>query len=120
MVWKKTTVSLTTLDQLIETYGVPRFCKIDTEGFEAEVLSGLSTAIPALSFEHSAHSPKCIDMLSRLGECRFNYSAGETMTLASPQWASAAEALSLVKEAVAKTRTYGDIYCVQEHKPVET
>ena len=28
-------VGVTTLDRLIEEYGVPSFCKIDVEGFEA-------------------------------------------------------------------------------------
>ena len=44
-------VQVTTLDALIEQYGLPRFCKIDVEGYEAEVLAGLSHRIPALSVE---------------------------------------------------------------------
>ena len=35
-------VPVVTLDTLIETYGKPSFCKIDVEGYEAEVLAGLS------------------------------------------------------------------------------
>ncbi len=35
-------VPVTTLDQLITRYGRPTFCKIDVEGFELEVLQGLS------------------------------------------------------------------------------
>ena len=46
-------VNVTTLDALISDYGVPRFTKIDVEGFEPEVLAGLSTAIPALSIEYA-------------------------------------------------------------------
>ena len=33
---------MTTLDELIARHGEPQFCKIDVEGFEHEVLSGLS------------------------------------------------------------------------------
>ena len=44
-------VPATTLDALIARYGLPRFCKIDVEGYEAEVLRGLSQPIPALQLE---------------------------------------------------------------------
>lgn len=42
---------MTTLDQLIEKYGLPDFIKIDTEGYEVEVIKGLSQPVPYLSFE---------------------------------------------------------------------
>ena len=45
-------VPVTTLDELIGRYGRPTFCKIDVEGYELEVLKGLSQPVPALSFEY--------------------------------------------------------------------
>ena len=43
------TVSVITLDDLIAQYGEPAFCKIDVEGYELEVLRGLSRPLRTLS-----------------------------------------------------------------------
>jgi FkbM family methyltransferase len=45
-------VQVTTLDDSLARYGVPQYCKIDVEGFELEVIKGLSRPIPILSFEY--------------------------------------------------------------------
>ena len=44
-------VRVVTLDALIARHGAPHYVKIDVEGFELEVIRGLSTAVPYLSFE---------------------------------------------------------------------
>lgn len=50
--WNKTvSIETVTLDSLIDSYGLPQFCKIDVEGFERQVLSGLTHCIPFVSFE---------------------------------------------------------------------
>lgn len=44
-------VETTTLDDLIKTYGKPEFIKIDVEGYELEVIKGLSVLIKYISIE---------------------------------------------------------------------
>jgi FkbM family methyltransferase len=44
-------VQTTTLDKLIEKYGLPDYIKIDVEGHEEHVLKGLSRKVSYLSFE---------------------------------------------------------------------
>ncbi len=62
---------ITTLDALIDLHGTPYFINIDVEGFEVDVLGGLSSAIPLLSFEfHSdeiARAEECLNILNKLG-----------------------------------------------------
>jgi len=85
-------VRVTTLDALIAEYGVPRFCKIDVEGYEADVLAGLSRPIAGVSVEFVAGAltvaERCVTRLAALGEYRFNVIAGEGRRYAWPRWRS--------------------------------
>lgn len=85
--WNKTKkVPVTTLNQLINTFGMPKFCKIDVEGFELEVLKGLTHPIKYISFEFHrilhVNLANCINYIESLGSVVFNYSSGESMELA--------------------------------------
>lgn len=106
-------VEVITLDDLVATYGEPAFCKIDVEGFEVDVLSGLSHPIPALSFEYlpAAHdlALTALDRLGSLGDYEYNYSVVETMRFTSHQWLDAAH-LSAVLDRHRPLGRSGDVY----------
>ncbi len=116
IVWdEELEVTTTTLDQLIGQYGQPAFCKIDVEGYEAEVLAGLSQPIPALSFEFFSTTPlltrQCIDRLEQLGPHRYNWSPGESLQMALPEWSGANTLLNDIAN-FKPGHFSGDIYAV--------
>jgi hypothetical protein len=81
----RVTVPATTLDALIAKHGVPAFVKIDVEGYEAQVLAGLSHPVPALSFEFTTIQRdvalRCLKRMTMLGPYTFNVALGESQTL---------------------------------------
>lgn len=86
-------VSVVTLDGVIVEHGMPRYIKIDVEGFEEEVLSGLSTAVEIISVEFLPGFPELsrvlVDRLMELGDYRFNPIIGETGRFAWDEWRGA-------------------------------
>jgi FkbM family methyltransferase len=108
------TVQITTLDVLIADYGLPKFVKIDVEGFESEVLAGLSQPIPTLSFEWTPEIPEnalaCLSHLTGLGNYEFNYSWGESLRLARPIWLDETTMKRVVEDFAGENQMFGDIY----------
>jgi FkbM family methyltransferase len=106
-------VPVVTLDDLIAEYGVPRFCKIDVEGWEAEALAGLTRALPALSVEFVAGqldvAAACVRRLRDLGRYEFNVVLGERRDFAPAGWRSA-DAMLAWLAAGAGGASSGDVY----------
>jgi FkbM family methyltransferase len=106
-------VTVVTLDDLIRSYGVPSFCKIDVEGYETEVLAGLSTPIPALSIEFVSGqldvAAACVRRLRQLGPYRFNAVLGERRRFVLDTWVGP-EAMESWLSAGAGGAPSGDVY----------
>ncbi|MGI5131327.1 FkbM family methyltransferase [Pseudonocardia sp. CA-107938] len=106
-------VAVTTLDALVAEHGEPAFCKIDVEGFELDVLAGLSRPLRALSFEYlsMAHDEALavLAAVDRLGRYRYNYSPVETLRWQSPHWLDADSLRALLERVRAAGRS-GDVY----------
>jgi FkbM family methyltransferase len=108
-------VPVTTLDIEIKKFGNPVFCKIDVEGFEAEVLFGLSAAIKCLSFEFHCNETdiatvhRCLKKLSELGQYEINLIGEENSSWLLQEWVSPIDFLNVFPSCAA-SYGYGDIF----------
>ena len=113
--WEETVgVPVTTLDALIERHGVPDFVKVDVEGYELEVIRGLSRPVPVLSFEFDFELIEqrlaCVDRLAELGMGAFNFSRGESLELALDEWVGAAPIKAYLERTPRDVLFFGDVY----------
>jgi len=117
LVWdKQIQMELITLDELITKYGTPDFCKIDVEGYELEVLRGLSTPIPMICFEFLSFDlqtvKECLQTLLKLGQYGFQLSIAQNHHFELMEWTSHEEILDNLEIKVAKSQRVfsGDVY----------
>ena len=112
---KKELVSITTLDRLIDGHGAPAFCKIDVEGFELEVLQGLSQPLNVLSFEFAREvlddTGRCIQRLEEPRAKRFNYSPGASMKLGLSSWVNGGDLDERLRR-LSDELAFGDVYAL--------
>jgi FkbM family methyltransferase len=108
-------VPITTLDDLIARHGMPAFAKIDVEGFEAEVLAGLTRPVRALSFEFTTMQREvalaAIDRCAALGYASFDAAVGESQTLVHGRWLGSGDIAGWLAALPAAANS-GDVYAV--------
>lgn len=108
-------VEMVTLEQLISEYGVPKFIKIDVEGFELSVVKGLRQPIEFLSLEYTpelSDSLKlCIQHMNSLGDYEFNLSWCESMVMSRGNWFGVDKLFAIMNAMEGEKYLFGDIYC---------
>ena len=73
---KNNKVIVEKIEHYIKKYGIPIYIKIDVEGYEYEVIQGLETAVPLISFEANLpefyqESVNCIKYLSSISNDKY-------------------------------------------------
>jgi FkbM family methyltransferase len=112
-------VPVLTLDHVIETFGAPAYCKIDVEGWESEVLKGLTRAIPLISFEFHLNDAdirrtvSCLNRLTELGASHVNLTPAEGFRFHFSEWMPLPEFREWFPGDLRRTLpgdSYGDIF----------
>lgn len=113
--WSSTVqVQVTTLDELISKYGLPVFIKIDVEGYEYEVISGLSQSVRFISMEFTPeyfeNSVKVLEHLSLLGSYEVNFVIGESFKFYLDDWTQSDRMIEILRGFKNKHKLWGDLY----------
>lgn len=113
-------VRVETLDMAIERFGRPDYIKVDVEGGELAVLSGLRSAQPhLLSFEFHLdeegipRARECLLRLGRLGAYEVNVTPAESSSFHFSHWRPLGDFIQWFPGDLAKTLpgpSYGDIF----------
>jgi FkbM family methyltransferase len=112
---KKISVDVTTLDILIKNHGLPNYIKIDVEGFELDVLQGLSQKAGIISFEFTSEffdqTIKCLNYLKEINYNEFNFSIGERRKFYA-DWLTVDDLIKNLETEIGKDKLlWGDVYC---------
>lgn len=112
---KRQQVAVTTFDEAIREFGAPVFAKIDVEGFEPQVLAGLTGRVASGSLEFAAEALDqamlCLERLDSLFPCVFQFSEAESMRFCWQSWLSLSEARTALRALVGRDAyAWGDIY----------
>jgi len=111
--WKgKEIVTVKTLNSIIAEFGIPNYCKIDTEGFEFNILSSLSYTIPIIEFEFTEgffeDTLRIIELL-KSNKTQFNLILNENPKFHINKWVSSEELLKVILNLPRK-ELHGNIF----------
>jgi len=109
--WQGTVqVQVRTLDSLANHYGIPKYVKVDAEGYDAEVLRGMSFRPQMVSFEFLSVdlriARECIQLLR---EWSFNFVIEERSRFELNHWVNGDEILTVLS-ALSGGVLYGDVF----------
>lgn len=114
------TIKVSTLDLMILKYGKPKYIKIDVEGYEYQVLQGLTQPVEYISIEYTPElfkeSEKCIRYLDKLnnGNCKYNYVYRENDHYQFKNWLDINEIISYISSVEDYVYEFGDLYINME------
>jgi FkbM family methyltransferase len=119
----KEKVEVVTLNALCQQYGIPKYCKIDVEGYESEVFMGLNIPIEWITFEFNRpllhDTIKSLEVLSAIGNYQCNYIKYEFMKLALPEWMAIDEFRQNLEHIISPDILTGEIVVQYLGKPME-
>lgn len=102
-------VQVTTLDVLIDTFGVPQFVKIDVEGNELPTIRGLTRPIEALVFEYQCplldDFRSCCGLLEAIGPYEFGVAREHRI-----KWGDAHQVAEAIERDCRAGKGSGDVF----------
>lgn len=116
---KKEEVEITTLDMQIKKLPFPNYIKIDVEGFEYNVLKGLNTSVPFISFEITLpemydQALECIVEISKLGN--YSFFISKTDKIVDNIWLQKEEIIKEIAQLVKiKKQISTDVFAKQNY-----
>jgi hypothetical protein len=108
---------MVTLDSLIARFGSPSYIKIDVEGCEDQVLSGLSNCPPLLSFEFNrVFLEPALRALDNpiFANAEFNYTSVDPVKFELPNWVDKDQ----LKQHLAGTNSVAGIGDIFARRPI--
>ncbi|AFZ35774.1 methyltransferase FkbM family [Stanieria cyanosphaera PCC 7437] len=95
-------VEMVTLDNLIKKWGIPKYIKLDVEGYELYALQGLNYPVEFISFEANLpvfinETIECINLIKKLSSsAKYKFSTQEGFTGELSAWLTYEEILSFI------------------------